>query len=97
MFHTTSKSGKPVTLLTPAEKGKKYAEELRTGKKRTNDGKLKTDNGKPVELTEEERRYRIGYLNSRKDDANAWKSKERKKKEEKERKKQEKAAKKAAK
>lgn len=89
MFHTTSKSGKPVTLLNPAEKGKKYAEELRTGKKRTNDGKLKTDNGKPIELTEEERRYRIGYLNSRKDDANAWKSKERKKKE--------KAAKKAAK
>lgn len=84
--------------MNPAEKGKKYAEELRTGEKRTNDGKLKTnDNGEPIKLTEEERRYRIGYLNSRKDDANAWKSKERKKKEEKERKKQEKAAKKAAK
>ena len=80
MFKTTSRSGNPVTLLNPAEKGEKYANELRTGVKQTNDGVTKTDEkGKPIRLTEEERRFRVGYLNARKDGANAWKSKQAKK------------------
>lgn len=33
----TSKSGKVVTLLNPSEKGKKFAKEIKTGMKTTND------------------------------------------------------------
>lgn len=80
MFKTTSRSGKSVTLLNPAEKGEKYANELRTGVKQTNEGVLKTDrDGCPISLTEKDKQFRVGYLNARKDSANAWKSKEVKK------------------
>ena len=38
-----TKNGKTITLLNPAEKGEKYAKELHTGKKYTNDGAVKKD------------------------------------------------------
>ncbi len=70
------KSGNTITLLNPAEKGEKYAKELRTGKKYTNDGIVKKDkNGKVIKLGKKERAYRGGYLDGRKDNAKAYKSK----------------------
>ena len=38
-----TQKGNVITLLNPAEKGKKYAKELREGKKYTNDGVLKKE------------------------------------------------------
>lgn len=75
-----SKNGGPITLLNPAEKGKKYAKELRTGYKYTNDGFVKKNkNGKVIKLGKEERAYRGGYLDSRQDNSKAYKSKRSKK------------------
>lgn len=71
-----TKNGGSITLLNPAEKGKKYAEELRTGKKYTNAGVVKKNkNGKVIKLGKKERAYRCGYLDSRQDNAKAYKSK----------------------
>lgn len=71
----TMRNGKLITLLNPKEKGDKYARELRENKKYTNDYVLKKDDkGNPIPLTDSDRKYRCGYLNSRKDDAGAWKS-----------------------
>mgnify|MGYP001630770270 FL=1 len=71
----TSRSGKTVTLLDPAEKGAKYAAELRAGIKCTNDHKIKrTKSGVAIGLDRVERAYRAGYLDARKDSANAWKA-----------------------
>ena len=73
-----SKNGKTLTLLNPSEKGEKFAKELKTGKKYTNDGKIKKDkNGKVVKLGKKERAYRSGYLDSRQDNAKAYKSKKK--------------------
>lgn len=75
-----NRNGKAVTLLNPAEKGRKYAHELRTGHKFTNDGVLKKDGkGKAIPLSDSDKKYRCGYLNSRKDGAGAWKSAKAKK------------------
>ena len=75
-----SKNGKDVILLNPSEKGKKYAKELKDNIHLTNDfaGK-KDEHGKSIELTKPSRAYRAGYLASRKDSANAYKSAEVKK------------------
>ena len=71
-----TKKGNVVTLLNPAEKADKYAKELRTGKKFTNDGISKKDkNGKVIKLGKKERAYRGGYLDARKDNSKAYKSK----------------------
>lgn len=71
-----TKNGNTFTLLNPAEKGKKYAKELRTGKKYTNDGAVKKDkNGKAIKLGKKERAYRGGYLDGRKDNAKAYNAK----------------------
>ena len=71
-----TKNGNTITLLNPAEKGEKYAKELRTGKKYTNDGEVKKDeNGKVIKLGKKERAYRGGYLDGRQDNAKAYKSK----------------------
>ena len=71
----TSRSGKTVTLLDPAEKGAKYAKELKQGYKRTNAGQFKTDaSGKGLKLDKAARAYRAGYLDAQKDSANAWKA-----------------------
>lgn len=76
-----SKTGKTVILLNPAERGKKFANELKHGYAKTNDNKTKRDDkGKAVKLTDEQRAFRSGYLQSRTDSAKAYKSKTRKKK-----------------
>lgn len=64
------------TLLNPHGKGRKYAKELREGIGYTNDGQIKKDDaGKVRKLTKQQRAYRSGYLDARKDDAKAWKAK----------------------
>ena len=80
MYKTRSRAGKPVTLLNPAEKASKYADELRNGIRYTNDNKYKADkNGVVLEVTKEGRAYRAGYLDARKDSANAYKANLKKK------------------
>lgn len=63
------KKGRKITLRNPAEKGEKYAFELKNG--------YNASTGKS--LTREQRAYRSGYLDSRKDGARAWKANKRKK------------------
>ena len=73
-----TKRGKIITLLNPAEKSKKYAKELHTGKKYTNDGLVKKDDkGKVIKLGKKERAYRGGYLDARQDNAKIYKNKRR--------------------
>ena len=57
-----NRNGKQVVLLNPNGKGKKYAYDLRTGKKHTNTGKVKKNF-----LTGKEKAYRAGYLKARED------------------------------
>ena len=72
--------GKTVILLNPAEKGEKYATELKKGVKRTNDGHYKLDkNKKAIKLTPVQRAYRSGYLDARKDGAKCYKANKSKK------------------
>lgn len=71
------KTGNVHFLLNPSRKGAKYAHELRTGKRFTNAGQPKNDKyGNQMTLNREQRSYRSGYLQSRKDNANCWKSKQ---------------------
>ena len=73
-----NKNGKSVVLLNPAEKGAKFAKELKRGVKHTNEGHIKTDkNKKGIRLTSEQRAYRAGYLDSRNDSAKAYKAKKK--------------------
>ena len=77
-----NRNGKTVTLLNPAEKGRKYAAEMRAGIHATNDRKVKRDgNGKAKRLTSKERAYRAGYLDARKDSAKAYTANKEKAKE----------------
>ena len=68
-----SRNGKEVTLLNPAEKAAKFAGELRTGIRKTNDGRYKADKHGEVGLSKEGRAYRAGYLDARADSAAAYK------------------------
>ena len=78
MARRISIRGKQITLLNPAEKGQKAAKELRTGKRYTNDGAPKRGrNGQQLKVTKEGKAYRGGYLNARKDNAQAYKAKRR--------------------
>lgn len=71
-----NKKGKEVILLNPSEKARKFADELGNGVKVTNKGMLKFGkDGKPVKLTDTEKSFRSGYLQARKDSAQAYKSK----------------------
>ncbi len=78
----TNKRGKQVTLLNPSEKGSKFACELKTDIRYTNDGLIKTDDrNNYMHLSPEQRAYRAGYLDAQKDSAkcfNAKKGKNRK-------------------
>lgn len=77
----SKRSGKPVTLLNPREKGTKAFDELTNGVKLTNDGHLKMDKfNRPIPLTDEERAYRAGYLQAQKDGRKCYNAKQRKKK-----------------
>jgi len=76
-----NKRGKAVTLLNPSEKSRKFADELHTGKRFTNNGELKVDaSGNPLTLSDTQRAYRSGYLRSRKDGAKVYKYKKAKRK-----------------
>ncbi len=74
-----SKRGKSITLLNPAEKARKFADELNNKVHQTNDGHLKFDKfGQPASLTDTERSYRSGYLAARKDSAKLYNWKQKK-------------------
>ena len=68
-----TKKGDYITLLSPSEKSKKYASELKTGIRYTNSGEYKPDKNGDVGLSREGRAYRSGYLDARKDSAKARK------------------------
>ena len=73
-----NKKGRDVVLLNPAEKARKFADELGNGVKQTNTGMIKFGkDGRPVKLTDTEKAFRSGYLNARKDSAKVFKSKNR--------------------
>lgn len=56
------------TYLSPKMKGRKYAAELKANKRATNDGVVKKDKyGNVLTLSKEQRSYRAGYLDARKD------------------------------
>lgn len=68
-----TRKGKEVTLLNPAQKGAKFAHELKFGCKVTNDGNAKVGKDNDiVTLDKTERAYRSGYLDARKDSANCY-------------------------
>ena len=76
-----TRRGKKVTLLNPAEKGRKYAAELKSGVRATNDHVVKRDKkGNKMRLTKSQRIWRSGYLSARSDEAKAYKSNCKKKK-----------------
>lgn len=73
------RKGREITLLNPSEKGQKFADELRNGVALTNDQHLKFDeSGRPQKLTDTQRAWRRGYLAARKDSADCWKAKQKK-------------------
>ncbi len=56
------------TFLNPAQKGRKYARELKEKKHLTNDGIFKVDkDGKEMTLDDKAAAYRAGYLDARSD------------------------------
>lgn len=59
-----TKNGKSIVLLNPAEKGKRYARQLKSG--------VIQETG--VVLTPTGKSFRIGYLTARSDNAKAYKS-----------------------
>ena len=74
-----TKSGKTVRLLNPAQKGGKYAFELKNGVKVTNFGSAKRNrDGSLRRLKKDERAYRAGYLDARNDNAKAYKHNKKK-------------------
>lgn len=68
------RTGKDKRILTNAQKGYKYANELRTGYRETNDGDMKFDRntGMAIELTDTQKAYRSGYLEARRDIGKAF-------------------------
>lgn len=68
----SKKTGKPITLLNPYEKGHKHYLELMANTRMTNDGEIKNDG---QALTSEQRAYRAGYLAAQKDSRKAFKAK----------------------
>lgn len=68
--------GSKRTVLNPHGKGRKYAAELRSKSRMTNDGEVKRDkSGKPMTLSKAQRSFRSGYLQAQKDNAKAYKTK----------------------
>ena len=72
------KTGKEVVLLNPSEKAGKFANELKTGIRKTNNGEYKADKNGDVGLSVQGRAYRAGYLDARKDNAKAFKHNKKK-------------------
>ena len=73
------KDGRTVTLLNPAQKGKKFSLELKEGYLISNSGRYRVDEDGPLPLSDAQRAYRAGYLDSRSDNAKAFKHKMKKK------------------
>ena len=73
---TSPRTGKEIYLLNPSEKGTKYALELKHNRAITNNLKRKMDpkTGHQQQLSREQRAFRSGYLQARKDSAKAYKS-----------------------
>lgn len=63
--YVKTKSGKTIVLRNPAEKGARYAKQLKAGKVE--------ETGKNLGCCD--RSFRIGYLTARSDNAKAYKSK----------------------
>ncbi len=75
----TFNDGTTTTLLTPSGKATKYSEELRQGKKLTNDGEVKKDKkGREKRLNDTGRAWRSGYLQAQKDAHKAYKARSKK-------------------
>lgn len=74
------KNGKDVILLNPSEKAGKFAAELSTGIRYTNEGDYKVDENGEVGLSDTQRAYRSGYLDARQDSADAYNYNKAKKK-----------------
>ena len=74
------KSGKRITLLNPSEKGSKYSAELKRNIQLTNNGSVKTKNGKVKHLTSAQRTYRMGFITAQHENARAFNSAKRKRK-----------------
>ena len=71
-----TKTGKNVTLLNPAERSRKYAAELKSGVRLTNDGVVKVDKkGNYMGLNCCQRAFRSGVLNERQQSAKAYNAK----------------------
>ena len=69
MFIGTTKKGKKFIKLNPAEKSRKYAQELKSGKITSNGGEVLGKLNKDTQKS-----FRSGYLQARKDNALAYKS-----------------------
>lgn len=68
--------GTDFKFLNPAGKSQKYATELKEGVAYTNFGQKKVDkDGKIIELKEEDKIFRRGFLQSRQDNADAYNAK----------------------
>lgn len=73
------RTGNVHVLLNPAQKGRKYATELKHGKALTNGLQRKRNkDGSQKKLTPKQKAYRAGYLDARKDSANCFKAKKKK-------------------
>lgn len=71
---THPETGEVKFYLNPSRKGAKYAHELRTNTRFTNSGQPKKDKkGNHLTLNNNQRSWRSGYLQSRKDNSNCWK------------------------
>lgn len=74
-----NKKNQDVVLLNPAEKARKYADELAAGVRITNSGVVVTrKNGNPRFLRDTQEAYRAGYLAARRDSAKCFKANEKK-------------------
>lgn len=73
-----TRKGNELIFLNPAEKARKYADELGNRAHQTNDGYIKFDPfGKRIPLSDVQASFRSGYLAARKDSAKLynWKKK----------------------
>ena len=76
-----SRTGKDVVLLNPSEKAKKFSAELKNGIRFTNNGEVKVDkDNQPLALSDSQRAFRSGYLQSRTDGSKVYKAKKAKRK-----------------
>lgn len=66
--------GRLFRFLRPGEKSRKYADELHSGVRQTNDNVIKVDaNGEPIKLSPNQKAWRSGYLAARKDNMRVYK------------------------